>query len=162
MWRESFLFAIPPTLAHALAAALMCAGATIFSALSAADVKATDVVGVVGVGALGQLTVQFAAKMGCQVVVFVSRLEDKERAIKLGASEVVMVRTEGWEKARVGVLVITTSAVQDWSPYMAVMERRGRMLPVTRQQGDMRIPYKEFSAKGLRVLGAEGAGRYLV
>jgi D-arabinose 1-dehydrogenase-like Zn-dependent alcohol dehydrogenase len=70
IWNEAWLFRIPASISDAEAAPLMCGGATVFNALRFYGVKATDRVGVVGVGGLGHLAIQFASKMGCEVVVF--------------------------------------------------------------------------------------------
>lgn len=58
--RESFLFTIPDAVSLEDAAPMMCAGATVFEALTRYGVKSTDRVGVIGVGGLGHLAIQFA------------------------------------------------------------------------------------------------------
>jgi D-arabinose 1-dehydrogenase-like Zn-dependent alcohol dehydrogenase len=79
------LAAIPDELAAAEAAPLLCAGITTFNALRHSGAKAGDVVAVLGIGGLGHLGVQFAAKMGCRTVA-IARGSDKEPlARKLGA-----------------------------------------------------------------------------
>lgn len=50
-------------------------------------VKPTDRVGIVGIGGLGHLAIQFAAKIGCEVVVFSSSESKREDAMRLGATE---------------------------------------------------------------------------
>jgi D-arabinose 1-dehydrogenase-like Zn-dependent alcohol dehydrogenase len=42
----------------------------VFNALHVAEVRPTSRVGIVGIGGLGHLAIQFAARMGCQVIVF--------------------------------------------------------------------------------------------
>lgn len=49
--------------------------------------KAYERVGIIGIGGLGHLAIQFAAKMGCDVAVFSSTEDKREEALKLGASE---------------------------------------------------------------------------
>ncbi|GAW21124.1 hypothetical protein ANO14919_106410 [Xylariales sp. No.14919] len=68
VWNEDFIFPIPESLSLAAAAPLMCAGAAVYSALQRARVRSSDRVGILGMGGLGHLAVQFAAKMGCDVV----------------------------------------------------------------------------------------------
>jgi D-arabinose 1-dehydrogenase-like Zn-dependent alcohol dehydrogenase len=48
---------------------LQCAGATVYSALIDVAKPGTRV-GVLGIGGLGHLAIQFAAKLGAEVVVF--------------------------------------------------------------------------------------------
>lgn len=70
VWREAFLFRVPDGISNEDSGPLMCGGSTVFNALHVAQVKPTARVGIVGIGGLGHLAIQFAAKMGCQVVVF--------------------------------------------------------------------------------------------
>ncbi len=70
----------------------MCGGSTVFNALHVAQVRPTARVGGVGSGGLGHLDVQFAAKMGCKVVVFPDTENEKEEAFKLGATEFYATR----------------------------------------------------------------------
>src|SRR5437870_6391887 len=76
---------VPNELSAVDGAPLMCAGVTTFNALRNSEAKAGDVVAVLGIGGLGHLGVQFAAKMGFQTVA-IARGKDKEAfAKKLGA-----------------------------------------------------------------------------
>ena len=77
---------MPDDLPPAEAAPLMCAGLTTFNALRNSGARPGDVVAVLGLGGLGHLAVQYAAKMGFQTV-GIARGKDKEPlARKLGAS----------------------------------------------------------------------------
>ncbi len=76
---------VPDDLAAVDSAPLMCAGVTTFNALRNSGARAGDVVGVLGIGGLGHLGVQFAARMGFKTVA-IARGKDKEPlARKLGA-----------------------------------------------------------------------------
>jgi D-arabinose 1-dehydrogenase-like Zn-dependent alcohol dehydrogenase len=80
---------IPDALDFVDAGPLMCAGVTTFNALRHAGARPGDTVAVLGVGGLGHLGVQFAAKMGFRTVA-IARGRDKEAlARKLGAHEYV-------------------------------------------------------------------------
>jgi D-arabinose 1-dehydrogenase-like Zn-dependent alcohol dehydrogenase len=77
---------IPAELPPAEAAPLMCAGLTTFNALRNSGARPGDVVAVLGLGGLGHLGVQYAAKMGFHTV-GIARGKDKEPlARQLGAS----------------------------------------------------------------------------
>jgi D-arabinose 1-dehydrogenase-like Zn-dependent alcohol dehydrogenase len=76
---------IPPELTPVEAGPLMCAGITTFNALRHSGARPGDVVAVLGIGGLGHLAVQFAAKMGFKTVA-IARGQDKEPlARQLGA-----------------------------------------------------------------------------
>ena len=83
--RASGLMSIPDELSAVAAAPLLCAGLATFSALRNSPAKAGEVVGVLGIGGLGHLRVQYARHMGFEVVA-IGRGKDKaELARKLGA-----------------------------------------------------------------------------
>ena len=76
---------VPDDLSSVESAPLMCAGLTTFNALRNSGARSGDVVGVLGIGGLGHLGVQYAAKMGFKTVA-IARGKDKEAlAKKLGA-----------------------------------------------------------------------------
>jgi D-arabinose 1-dehydrogenase-like Zn-dependent alcohol dehydrogenase len=91
--KESFVSRLPEGLSSEDAAPLMCGGITVFAPLVQYGAKPSDVVGIVGLGGLGHLAVQFARAMGCEVVVFSQTDAKKEDALKLGASR--FVTTQG-------------------------------------------------------------------
>jgi D-arabinose 1-dehydrogenase-like Zn-dependent alcohol dehydrogenase len=76
---------IPDELPPAEAAPLMCAGITTYNSLRNSGARAGDVVAILGVGGLGHLGVQFAAKMGFHTVAIARGTEKAALAKKLGA-----------------------------------------------------------------------------
>src|SRR5215831_4033153 len=76
---------VPDELSAIDGAPLMCAGVTTFNALRNSGAQGGDVVAVLGIGGLGHLGVQFAARMGFNTVA-IARGKDKGAfAKKLGA-----------------------------------------------------------------------------
>ena len=85
----SALATVPQELSSEDAAPLMCAGVTTFNCLRNSGARPGDLVAVVGLGGLGHLGVQFAAKSGFNTVA-IGRGNDKEAlARKLGASNYI-------------------------------------------------------------------------
>ncbi len=85
---------VPDELESAEAAPLLCAGITTFNALRNSGARAGDVVAILGVGGLGHLGVQFAARMGFHTVA-IARGKDKEAlARKLGAHHYLDSQTQ--------------------------------------------------------------------
>lgn len=79
------LASVPDALSAEDAAPLLCAGITTFNALRNSGARPGDLVAVLGIGGLGHLGLQFAAKMGCHTVA-IARGTDKEPLVrKLGA-----------------------------------------------------------------------------
>jgi D-arabinose 1-dehydrogenase-like Zn-dependent alcohol dehydrogenase len=80
---------VPDDLNAVEAAPLLCAGVTTYNSLRNSGARPGDVVAVQGIGGLGHLGVQFAAKMGFRTVA-IARGKDKEtEARRLGAHHYV-------------------------------------------------------------------------
>jgi len=83
--RAEALARVPEELSAVEAAPLMCAGITTFNSLRNSGARPGEVVAVLGLGGLGHLGVQFAAKLGFKAVA-IARGQDKEPLAKsLGA-----------------------------------------------------------------------------
>ena len=80
---------VPDGLEAEAAAPLMCAGVTTFNALRSGGARPGDLVAVHGLGGLGHLGVQFAAKMGFQTVAIARGADKAELATSLGAHRYV-------------------------------------------------------------------------
>jgi len=80
---------IPEGLTAVEAAPLMCAGVTTFNCLRHTGAGPGDLVAVQGLGGLGHLGVQFAAKMGFRTVAIARGAEKEALARKLGAHEYI-------------------------------------------------------------------------
>jgi D-arabinose 1-dehydrogenase-like Zn-dependent alcohol dehydrogenase len=76
---------IPDALAAAEAGPLMCAGITTFNALRHSGAQPGDVVAILGIGGLGHLGVQFAAKMGFKTIAIARGADKAPLAKQLGA-----------------------------------------------------------------------------
>ncbi|KAJ7348685.1 hypothetical protein DFH08DRAFT_1080007 [Mycena albidolilacea] len=100
------------------AAPLMCGGATVFEVIDSYNIRPTDRVGVVGIGGLGHLAIQFLSKMGASVVVFSSTDSKREEALRLGATEFYATNgVESFEMTKLDHLMVTTSFIPDWKPF---------------------------------------------
>ena len=87
--RAEAVAAVPEDLSAVEAAPLMCAGVTTYNALRNSGARPGDLVAVHGLGGLGHLGVQYAAKMGFKTV-GIARGKDKEAlARQLGASHYI-------------------------------------------------------------------------
>jgi D-arabinose 1-dehydrogenase-like Zn-dependent alcohol dehydrogenase len=83
--RAEALAAIPAGLSAAEAAPLMCAGVTTFNCLRNSEARPGDTVAIAGLGGLGHLGVQYAAKMGFRTIAVARGADKKPLADKLGA-----------------------------------------------------------------------------
>ncbi len=83
------LASMPESLDVAEAAPLLCAGVTTFNALRHSGALPSDLVAVQGIGGLGHLGIQYAAKFGYRTVAIGRGPENAARAKKLGASDYI-------------------------------------------------------------------------
>ena len=81
------LASVPQEISSADAAPLLCAGITTFNALRHSGAQPGDTVAVLGIGGLGHLGVQFAAKMGFHTIAIARGADKGPLAKKLGAHE---------------------------------------------------------------------------
>ncbi|RDW84201.1 NAD(P)-dependent alcohol dehydrogenase [Aspergillus mulundensis] len=161
IWREAFLHKIPDALSDAAAAPLQCGGATVFAALD--GVKPTDTVGILGVGGLGHLAIQFAAKMGCRVVVLSSSDRKKDEALRLGAHE--FIATKDASKLDISTplnrLLVTAAVPPSWDILVPILAPRAHIYPITVSPGTFSIPYMTLIQTGVKIIGANVPPRAL-
>lgn len=121
---------IPDGIDPAKAGPLFCGGITVFNPIVQLGVKPTDRVGVIGVGGLGHLALQFLNKWGCEVVAFSSSEGKKEELRKLGAHSVVNSKDPSQLKplARsLDFILVTVNVPLDWMSYIETLAPRGRL-----------------------------------
>lgn len=90
----SALARVPDDLSSVEGAPLMCAGLTTFNALRNSGARPGEVVAVLGLGGLGHLGVQFAAKMGFKTVAIARGQDKAPLAHQLGAHHYIDSQAE--------------------------------------------------------------------
>ncbi|KAK1574782.1 NADP-dependent alcohol dehydrogenase [Colletotrichum navitas] len=158
-WDVSALFKLPENLGSEYAGPLMCSGATVWRPLYDSGAKAGDRVGVIGVGGLGHLAIQFASKMGMEVVVFSSTESKKQDALEFGASEFHV--TTGVTKfdgiAKLDFLLLTANDVPDISIYLPILASGAQLFPLTASSKTLPLSPFSFISGELRVIGCNVA-----
>ncbi|HTC35516.1 MAG TPA: zinc-binding dehydrogenase, partial [Bryobacteraceae bacterium] len=81
----SALALVPDDLSSIEAAPLMCAGVTTFNCLRNTGARPGELLAVLGIGGLGHLAIQYAAKMGCKVAAVARGTDEEPLARQLGA-----------------------------------------------------------------------------
>ncbi|CAO3574305.1 unnamed protein product [Mortierella alpina] len=85
-----YAFKVPSEISAAEAAPLLCAGISTYAPLKLHGAGPGKTVGVIGIGGLGHLGIQFARAMGCDEVVAISTSDSKgDEARTLGATKFV-------------------------------------------------------------------------
>ena len=123
-------------------APLLCAGITVYSPLRNHGVRPSSRVGVIGIGGLGHLGIQFAKTFGAEVTAFSTSKDKEAEARKLGAHNFVNTRDTGALKKVAGsfdLLLSTVSADQDWQAYVAALRPKGTLCIVGASPSPMQI-----------------------
>jgi alcohol/geraniol dehydrogenase (NADP+) len=121
---------LPPALDPASAGPLFCGGITVFAPLLDFGVKPTDRVGVIGIGGLGHLALQFLNKWGCEVTAFTSSEAKADEAKRLGAHEVVATHDKAALAklaGRFNFIIVTANVPLEWDSYLAALAPDGRL-----------------------------------
>jgi len=135
-------FPVPDAIPSEYAAPLLCAGVTVFAPLRR-HVNATTRLGVIGIGGLGHLALQYGRAMGCHVTAFSSSAEKAEEAQQFGADEFVATTEEGALAARAGTcdfLLSTVTADLPWADYLNVLKPEGTLCVLGIPETDIRLP----------------------
>ncbi len=125
-----FVFPIPAALSSETAAPLLCGGITVYNPLRSHDINPASRVGVVGIGGLGHMAIQFARVFGAEVTAFSTSAEKEKEARSLGAHRFVNTRETRALKEVAGSLdfvLSTVNADQDWSVYIQSLRPTGKL-----------------------------------
>ncbi len=127
------LAAVPDELSAEDAAPLLCAGITTFNSLRHTSARAGDLVAILGIGGLGHLGVQFAAKMGFRTVAIARGADKGPLAQKLGAHIYIdsTVQDVAAELTRLGgaqVILATVTDSKSMSAAIGGLRTDGRLV----------------------------------
>jgi uncharacterized zinc-type alcohol dehydrogenase-like protein len=121
---------LPDGVDVAKAGPLFCGGITVFNPFVQNDIKPTDRVGIVGIGGLGHLALQFADKWGCEVTAFTTSAAKADEARKMGADLVVDTRSEdalAGLKGKFDMIMTTANQPLNWDAYFAALAPKGKL-----------------------------------
>jgi len=126
---------LPADLPPVEASPLMCAGITMFNVLRNSGARPGDMVAILGLGGLGHLGVQYAAKMGFRTVGIARGTDKKELAIELGVSSYIDSQAEDPAAAlqRLGgarVIVATATSGEAMSAVLGGLAVNGTLFVV--------------------------------
>ena len=125
-----FAIPVPEGLESENVAPLLCAGITVYSPLRRHGVGPFSRVGVVGIGGLGHLGLQFAKAFGAEVTALSTSKDKEAEALELGATSFVNTRDTAELKKVAGsfdLVLSTVSADQDWQALVNSLRPKGTL-----------------------------------
>ena len=139
------LASVPPELDAAEAAPLLCAGITTFNALRRSGLGPGDLAAILGIGGLGHLGIQFAAKMGCRTVAIARGMDKEPLARKLGAHRYIDSNTQdvAAELGKLGgalVIVATATSPKAMSAAIGGLAVDGKLVVVGASPEPIEVP----------------------
>jgi uncharacterized zinc-type alcohol dehydrogenase-like protein len=155
-----FVVPIPDALDSDPAAPLLCAGITVYNPMRLNGINPSSRVGVVGIGGLGHLAIQFARAFGAEVTAFSTSPAKEKEARALGAQQFVNSLESKAMKDASGsqdFILTTVNADQDWNAYLQCLRPNGTLWFVG-------VPPKPVSVQafplisGLRTIGGSPVG----
>ena len=125
-----FAYPLPADMAPETAAVLMCAGIAVYPPLRRYAEPAARV-GIVGIGGLGHLGIQFAKALGCEVTALSSSPGKEEEARTFGADHFLLTTDQGaMEEHEFGfdLLLCTAQSGNNWRNLVMVLTKNGRLV----------------------------------
>jgi uncharacterized zinc-type alcohol dehydrogenase-like protein len=125
-----FAVRLPEKMDGETTAPLMCAGITVYSPLRTLGINPYSRVGVIGIGGLGHLALQFARVFGAEVTAFSTSAAKEKEALELGAHHFVNSRESKSVNGLAGsfdLIISTINADLDWSAFVNTLRPHGTL-----------------------------------
>jgi uncharacterized zinc-type alcohol dehydrogenase-like protein len=126
-----FAVPVPDILESENVAPLLCGGVTVYGPLRDYLARPSSRVGVIGIGGLGHLGLQFARAFGCEVTAFSTSVDKEAEALELGAHHFVNTRDMSAVKKLAGsfdLILSTISADQDFQSFIGALRPKGTLV----------------------------------
>jgi alcohol/geraniol dehydrogenase (NADP+) len=156
-----FAFPIPEELSSENAAPLLCAGITVYSPL-AKYVRPRSKVGVIGIGGLGHLALQFANSYGCEVTAFSASADKEKECRDFGAHHFVPTKKLKDAYGTVDTLFSTVSADIDWAEWLRVLRPNGKIIVLGASPSDIKVPPFALIGDQKSIIGNNTGGRAMM
>ncbi|KAJ1662266.1 hypothetical protein IW140_005946 [Coemansia sp. RSA 1813] len=160
---DNYVHKIPASIDPVYAPPLMCAGLTVYTPMVRKGVKKGDRVGIVGIGGLGHLAIQFAKALGAEVIALSHSSNKREQSLALGASKFVDISNkEEVDSVRHSLnhLFVTSSAESNqYNEFISWMDFEGQIVLLALPKGTMSFHPGEFIQTEVSITGSLIGGR---
>ena len=160
-----FVVPIPEGMQSERVAPLLCGGVTVYNPIRTSGVNPASRVGIVGIGGLGHLALQFAHACGAEVTAFSSSPAKEADARSLGADHFVNTRETKTLKMLAGqfdFILSTVEADHDWSAYIAALRPYGTLCFVGVPPGVLGVGIAPLVAGRKQITGSPGGSPRMI
>jgi uncharacterized zinc-type alcohol dehydrogenase-like protein len=155
--RADWAIKIPDSIPIEKAGPLMCAGTTTFAPFVNWDIRPGQSVGVVGIGGLGHLSLQFARAYGCEVYALSRGMGKEVESKHFGAHHFVNTEDASQVKSiagRLDYLMVTAGGPNvDLGGLMSTLASNGTMVIMGMIGVEVKVPLMELIMGQKRVVG---------
>jgi len=140
-----------------VAAVLMCAGISVYTPLRSYAAGGSQKVGIIGVGGLGHLAIQFAHALGCEVTAISSSPGKKEQALKFGADHFIIAEDQArMRQVRFSfdLMLYTSHGKGDWTSLVNSLKTNGRLVIIGFSDGPVTFDPLELVVHQMSITGS--------
>lgn len=128
-----FTYPLPEEMPSEVGAVLMCAGISVFTPLYHNLEAHQQRIGIMGIGGLGHLAIQYASKLGYEVTAISTSPGKREEAMAFGADQFLVI-TDREQERKFGyyfdLLLCTAHGRVDWESTLELLKKRGSVILV--------------------------------
>lgn len=121
---------LPAELDEAKAGPLLCGGITVYRPIIQHQMDASKKVGVIGIGGLGHMALDFLNAWGCEVTAFSSSPEKYDEIREMGAHHIIDSKDKDALKAArssLDLIISTVNVALDWNLYLSLLKPEGKL-----------------------------------
>jgi uncharacterized zinc-type alcohol dehydrogenase-like protein len=126
-----FAYPLPEDMPSEVAAVLMCAGITVFTPLRAYAVQPSLKIGIIGLGGLGHLAIQFAHALNYEVTAISSSPDKKDEALGFGADHFLILSDRAVLRQHefyFDLLLCTATGQLPWYALLEILKKEARLI----------------------------------
>jgi uncharacterized zinc-type alcohol dehydrogenase-like protein len=159
-----FAFPIPEQLKSETAAPLLCGGITVYTPLRRHATSAMTV-GIIGIGGLGHLALQFAHAMGCDVVALSTSPDKEKEAKSFGADKFLLTSDTGQmnsAKQTIDLIISCVTVDLDWQTYLSLLKANGKIVFVGASPNGLNIAPSRLLNGSKSLHGSSIGNRHMI
>jgi alcohol/geraniol dehydrogenase (NADP+) len=155
--QADFVVPIPPAIDSCYAAPLLCGGLAVYSPLKRYNLKPGAQVGVVGIGGLGHLALQFCRAFGLHALAFSTSSNKANDARELGAEAFIQLGDHSSMKkmeSSCDFILSTSAGNVEWRQLLKLLRPGGTLCAVGVASSEIQLPVSELIDERKTIAGS--------